>query len=260
MPEYSSDDAAYATRIVERLINREAEGLDLERDLVVSDVESDANTFSDELLLLEEYNANMPALLIAGETVPVSLNFAINRSERSPLWPPFGLSQSRPWRHHPFWREAMYELLQPLRDKQYQFDGFSSMNREEARSTFMRRAADFVATRIAGVRGFRHTEPGQTWRPPSLLTLRQRLRGPQVATPGCLFTIFTNSTGLRVLWSGAYYVTPNNFNHPTSPTSSVLQSGTYIFGVDGGAYGNNVQWDLNGVVSLPGLPYAHLNF
>ncbi len=71
MADYSPDDSAYATRIVERLINREAEGLNLEPDIVVSDVESDANVFSDELSLLEELNSNFPAVPIAGETVPV---------------------------------------------------------------------------------------------------------------------------------------------------------------------------------------------
>ena len=81
-----------------------------------------------------------------------------------------------------------------------------------------------------------------------------------MSTPGCNFTVSTNSTGLRVFWSGAYRVSPNYFNHPTTPTVSVLQSGTYVFGVDGGAYGNQIQWDLNAVVTLPGNPNVHLNY
>lgn len=259
MADYSREDSAYATRIVEHLINRGGEGLELEQDIVVSDVESDANVFSDELSLLEDLNANVPAVPIAGETVPVSLALAMGGSERWPLFP-FVIRKARPWRRHPFFYEVMYDYLRPLLEGKRSFEGFTSMSREEARSTFVRRAADFVATRIGAVRGFRIGQPTQAWNRPSLLNLRQLLRGPQVATPGCNFTLSTNSNGLRVFWSGAYYVTPNNFNHPTTPTSSVLQSGTYIFGVDGGAYGNNIQWDLNLVVTLPGLPYAHLNF
>jgi hypothetical protein len=260
MAEYSPDDAKYAANIVARLTNREAEGLDLEQDVVVSDVESDANAFSDDLSLLQEFDARAPAVRIAGEMVPVSLGFAIGRSERSSQFPPFGYMGRRPWRGHPFFHEFMYEFLRPILRNERGIDGFTSMDREEARVTFVARATDFVATRIAAVRRFRNQDRDQTWQRSSPLNLRQLLRGRQVTTPGCHFTVSANSDGLRVFWSGAYYVTPNNFNHPTSPTSSVLQSGTYIFGVDGGAYGNNIEWDLNCVVSLPGQPYAHLNF
>jgi hypothetical protein len=258
MAEYSREDAAYATRIVERLVNREGEGLELEQNLVVSDVESDANTFSDELSLLEEFDANVPAVQIAGETVPISLATALGGSEKWPLFP-FGIGKGRRWRGHPFFHEAMYDYLRPILGREGKLEGFMSMGRQEARSTFLRRATDFVATRVAAIRGFRDGQSGQPWNRPSLY-LRQLLSGTPVSTPGCNFTVSTNSNGLRVFWSGAYYVTPNNFNHPTTPTSSVLQSGTYIFGVDGGAYGNNLQWDLNLVVTLPGQPYAHLNF
>jgi hypothetical protein len=55
-------------------------------------------------------------------------------------------------------------------------------------------------------------------------------------------------------------LSPNYFSHPTTPTIGVLQSGTYVFGVDGGAYGNQLQWDLRTVVTLPGSRYAHLNY
>jgi hypothetical protein len=255
MADFSPEDARYATRIVERLVNREGQGLELEQDLVVSDVELDANSFSEELALLEDLNANFPAVPIAGETVPISLAVALGRSEKWPLFP-FGI---RRWRGHPFFYEAMYDYLRPLLSGERLFEGLTSMSRQEAKSTFVKRAADFVATRVAAVRGFREGQSNQPWNRPSLF-LRQLLSRPPVPTPGCNFTVSTNSNGLRVFWSGAYYVTPNNFNHPTTPTSSVLQSGTYIFGVDGGAYGNNLQWDLNLVVTLPGQPYAHLNF
>lgn len=260
MAEYSTEDARFAANIVERLINRQAEGLELEQDVVVSDVESDANAFSDDLSLLQEFDARVPAVRIAGEMVPVSLGFAIGRTERSAQFLPFGYMSRRPWRGHPFLHEYMYEFLRPILRNEKEFEGFTSMDPEEARVTFAKRATDFVATRIAAVRRFRNHDRDQTGQRPSLLNLRQLLRGHQVMTPGCHFTVSANSAGLRVFWSGAYYVTPNNFNHPTTPTSSVLQSGTYIFGVDGGAYGNNIAWDLNCVVSLPGQPYAHLNF
>jgi hypothetical protein len=58
--EYCREDAEYAAKIVERLTNPEAEGWELGPGVVVSDVESDANAFSDDLSLLQEFNANMP--------------------------------------------------------------------------------------------------------------------------------------------------------------------------------------------------------
>ena len=258
MAEYSRQDAEYAANIVRRLLNRESEGLELEPDVAVSDIESDASTFSDELALLEDFGANVPAVRIAEEKVPVSLSFAVGRSDGWPLFPRFG-KLDRPWRRHPFFYEYAHDFLRTILGDQREFDGFTSLTREEARETFLRRGADFVANRIASVRNFRNRS-GETWHGVSFLTFRQLLRGQQVTTPGCNFTVSSNSSGLRVFWSGAYYVTPNYFSHPTSPTAGVLQSGTYIFGIDGGAYGNNVQWDLNSVVSLPGSPHVHLNY
>jgi len=259
MAEYSRQDAEYAANVVRRLLNRESEGLELEPDVAVSDVESDASAFSDELALLEDLNANVPAVRISEEKVPVSLSFAFGRSAGWPLLPPFGPRLERPWRRHPFFYEYAYDYLRTILREDREFDGFTSLNREEARETFLRRATDFVANRIASVRIFRN-RGAQTWHGVSFLSFRQLLRGQQITTPGCNFTVSSNSSGLRVFWSGAYYVTPNYFSHPTSPTAGVLQSGTYIFGIDGGAYGNNIQWDLNSVISLPGSPHVHLNY
>jgi hypothetical protein len=81
-----------------------------------------------------------------------------------------------------------------------------------------------------------------------------------VAVPGCDFVVSTDTGGLRVLFSGAYRLTGNNFGHPTSPVSRVLQAGDYFFGVDGGPYGHDIQWDLNAIVTLPGPPSVHLNY
>jgi hypothetical protein len=259
MADYSREDSEYAERIVNRLISREVEGMEIEPGLAVSDVEENANVFSDELAFLEQFDAEVPAAKVADEKVPVSLQVALgDYYSRSPF-PPFGFGKGRPWRGHPFFYEEMYDTLRyQLRERR--FNGFTSMDRQEARTTFQRRAVDFVATRVSAVRDLRNNEPRQPWHRATLLNIRQSLLGSPAPTPGCHFTVSTNSSGLRVFWSGAYYVTPNNFNSPTTPTTSVLQSGTYLFGVDGGAYGNTIQWDLNLVVTLPGPPYAHLNF
>jgi len=51
MADYSPHDAENARFIVERLLSRQTEGLELEPNVVVSDVESDARAFSDQLEL-----------------------------------------------------------------------------------------------------------------------------------------------------------------------------------------------------------------
>ena len=108
-----------------------------------------------------------------------------------------------------------------------------------ARETMRHLAARFIASRIAGIR-----EIGEH----STTAVRLQLNGQ--VTPGCHFSVRTNSPGLRVHWSGAYRISRNYFSHPTSPAQSVLQSGVYVFGVDGGAY-TSVQWDKS-KVTLPG--------
>jgi hypothetical protein len=138
--------------------------------------------------------------------------------------------------------------------------GYTTIDRGEATASFARRAMDFLAGRVAAVRNWRNGGYQRPWPGATVLNLRPLMTAPPAPVPGCHFTVSTLSNGLRVFWSGAYFISPNNFNSPTTPTTSVLQTGNYIFGVDGGAYGNTIQWDQNLVVSLPGTPYAHLNF
>ncbi len=257
MAEYSDSDAQYARQIVDQLLSEERARLDIDNNLVVYDLQRDAADFSNDLELLEEIGADVPAIQVAGGyLVPMSLS-----SFAGPQW--FGypggpsLWSSR-WRHHPFHYEWVYDLFRSLRKDDSSFDGNNTMSREEARSTFTVRATDFLATRVASVRAFSDREQKQS--PPPMLNLLQQTGGARVTTPGCNFSISTNSPGLRVFWSGAYRISPNYFSHPTTPITGVLQSGTYVFGVDGGAYGNEIQWDENAVVSLPGNPQAHLNY
>jgi hypothetical protein len=255
MAEYSDNDAKYARQIVDQLLSEERIKLDIENNIVVSDLQRDAADFSSDLELLDEIGADVPAIQVAGEyLVPMSLSsFAGQQWFGYPGGPFLG---SRRWRHHPFFHEWAYDLLRSLRKDDGSLGGINTMSREEARSTFAVRATDFLATRIAAVRAFSRREQSTS----SLLSLLQQTGGSRVSTPGCNFSISTNSPGLRVFWSGAYRISSNYFSHPTTPITSVLQSGTYVFGVDGGAYGSDIQWDTSAVVSLPGTPQAHLNY
>lgn len=257
MAEYSDGDAQYARHIVDQLLSDEKVGLDIENDIVVYDLQRDAADFSSDLELLEDIGADVPALRVAGEyLVPVSLS-----SFAGPQWfeyPSRLILRSRQWQRNPYIREWAYDLFRSLRRGDGSPDGNNTMSREEARSTFAVRATDFLATRIAAMMAFSSRKQKQS--APYLLNVLQKSGGARVATPGCHFSVSSNSPGLRVFWSGAYRISSNYFSHPTTPATSVLQSGTYVFGVDGGAYGNDIQWDESAVVSLPGIPQIHLNY
>lgn len=257
MAEYTDGDAQYARHIVDRLLSDEGPRLDIDKEIVVYDLQRDAADFSSDLVLLNDIGADVPAIRIAGEyLIPMSLSSFVG-----PQWfgyPGGHIFGSRQWRRNPYIYELAHDLFRSLRKNNNLPDGIETMSREEARLTFAERASDFLATRIAAVRDFSSRKQKQSAAP--LLNILQKTGGARVATPGCNFSISTNSPGLRVFWSGAYRISSNYFNHPTTPTSSVLQSGTYVFGVDGGAYGNAIQWDTSAVVSLPGLPQAHLNY
>lgn len=268
--EFSERDTQYASQIVEQLLSRDGKRLEIEieRNLVVSDLESSADSFSTDLALAQDFDVGIPATRIAGDDgyiVPVSMFSLIGLPYppyTSPLYSnQIRLRDRRWWRRGPWFYEWIHDALRLFRETEPSA-GFRIISPDEAQEAFSRRAINFLATRIAAVRSFSEGEniDREKWGKPASLNLAQIFGGRKVVTPGCYFSVSTNSSGLRVFWSGAYYIAPNYFSHPTSPATSVLQAGTYIFGVDGGAYGNTIQWDTNAVTSLPGNPFVHLNY
>lgn len=123
------------------------------------------------------------------------------------------------------------------------------IHKDDAEFFFKKNATSFLNQRIKGIQNEQNVS----------LNFIKSLRGRQNPI-GCHFIVRTNSSGLRVFWSGAYFISPNYFGAPTSPVTETLQSGRYIFGVDGKQYGSKIQWDTNAIVSLPGNPSVHLNY
>jgi len=248
-----------AERIVQSLFDEEVVP-ELEETLVISDLEGNIAAFKIDLWILERIGRRAPALRLDGdEAVPVALSY---------LAPQFS------WRTIPTMRELpLHEYPYPIdwllyttesflnHIEEQRFEEFVTIDRDEAQVTFRRRATDFLGTRIDAIRRFQERETYQTplWPGLSLLNIPQRAGGSRKITPGCHFSVSTNSSGLRVFWSGAYYIASNYFSHPTSPATSTLMSGIYVFGVDGGPY-NTIQWDRNAIIRLPGVPHVHLNY
>lgn len=218
---------------------------ELPNAISVADIESEVAGFRQDTQIVERVGIDLPVMRIGDELVPVALSLATG------TYKGFLTPDSRDF----LFVDGFYRFL---RERELRSD-YETVPVGAATETFARRAARFLATRISAVRAFERG--AESWRELSMLRLRRHNHGSNfVNTPGCKFDVSTNSAGLRVFWSGAYRVSPNYFGQPTSPAESVLQSGSYIFGVDGGAYSDAIHWDSNAVSTLPGAAGLHLNF
>ena len=225
---------------------------ELPEDLVLFDVQWSARQFTYDMDVLEELNSDAPVLEFAKEKVPLSLSYAVNADAIYRLRPTIDedeLDKGNSFLSS-FLRSSSDSLKKRLGYLEPQW-----VARKEAQVIFRSRAIGFVAARISGLRRLAHNAN-------EFLHLPQLLgAAPMLHTPGCNFTVTTDTPGLRVFWSGAHYISPSYFGHPTSPISRVLQSATYVFGVDGDRFGSNIQWDRNAVITLPGNQTSvHLNY
>jgi hypothetical protein len=251
----SDDDFASAGFLVESFLTGQRDGVELEPELVVSDIEADADELEAELKLLEQVGVDVPVLPLGDRAVvPVALRAIAGAS-----WP--GDPLDRPLAPG----QRQFDLgtaasLRLLIERGELTTGYGTITSDEARVTFFWLARESLARRITAVRRIVSGDIPQ-WQGLAPLTMPQRAGGPAVSTAGCTVGVYTNSSGLRVFSSGAYFIVPTYFDAPTTPASAVLQSGTYVFGVDGGSYGQVIQWDKNAVLKLPGsMPYVHLNY
>lgn len=253
MPNYTDRDAGEAQRIIQGIFDRELSNRDTNENIPLADIEEDTLSFIEDLEILNEIGANVPAMPLGGENVelvPMALRYYLEANNLS------GLPLQHPLARRHYFRDFWYDWPYYVRDSINENE--TSLSHEQARTTFQRRAADFLATRIARLNGLAEEMNGPAR--PAFLSVFRRKGGSKISTPGCTFSVSSNSPGLRVFWSGGYCISPKFFGSPTSPASSTLQSGTYVFGVDGGAYGSTIQWDTSALVTLPGNPSVHLNY
>lgn len=240
MAEYFADDGPRARHFIEAILEGERSfGGDLQDGLSVADLQEDAIEFRSQLALLDEIGAPSPCLSVGREgQVPASLRH---------LDPVTLVGPSE-------------TLAAALRDLADDGDQFGTMPTSLARDSFYRRSIDFLAARFAGLRAWR--DAGDV--PMGMrdtVRIRQTIGGPLTDVVGCRFIVTTDTPHLSVVWSGAYFISPKSFGHPTSPVSGTMQAGTYVFGVAGGVYGNTPEWGARPVPCiLPGRPTTHLHF
>jgi hypothetical protein len=233
---------------IEALLANNKKGLDLPDEIGVADLERDAIDFNVELRLLEAHDLRAPVWhLDDGPVLPVSLA-AIVPTPWDDLTEP-GLSHREGTEEFDRWAEKALISIRAGRT----VPGGKLVPREEARGAFFERAKSFLSSRIRGTQRLRdHGAPR--------MFAARRFGDAVGEVPGANFEVTTDTEALRVLYSGAYRLAWRYFGHPTSPVHGLLQAGTYMFGVDGGPYGREVQPDPNAIVDLPGPPSVHLNY
>ena len=247
MAEFTQEDIATAERIINAIIEGKIDANDLSDNLSIIDIERDTKDFYLDLEFLRYIGNRLPAVRFKNELViPVALSLLFPSRT---YFTQFGSRRSFE-EYSYFFRDRYFNSLEN--------EGYMFLSNEEAQAIYKRRVISFLASRIAGLRSIRERQANVK---NVQLNMQQNLNGPRIPTPGCVFSVTANSPGLRVFWSGAYRLQSNYFGHPTSPIQGTLQSGDYVFGVDGGAYGNIIQWDRNALITLPGNTVSvHLLF
>ena len=238
--------------------------------LSVHDIELHAGQFHSEAILLDTLGCDgFPAVELGhGRPVPVSLPVALpGWFDSSPAFWPGATAGDRRLLLRRYFALPRF-IVKRLLDQLYELTDLVPLPRRESEQAFVECAAESLSHRIATAVGVDGEPPdgstptGTGGDPPhasTIISIPPTHSSPAARVNGCQFTVNTNTSGLRVFWSGAYYITSHFFGAPTTPAVGTLQSGTYIFGVDGGAY-TNIQWDRTAVCSLPGQPSVHLNF
>jgi hypothetical protein len=267
MVDYTGYDLERARHIVQELTKEDRRRRweeDLEDGLSIADLQANAEQFYNDVDLLESLRLGYPALRLGGKTgfVPAALSEIIAPANlRARYWrrfDPYSRLLRNLFRFAP--RSLLRDTLSALmkRGTARFGDDATMLSPPVARETFFRGASEFLATRIAGRRIFCGGPPPDG--PSPELSMHKFIGGPLTKVAGCLFSVRTKSPGLSAYWSGAYFISSNFHGAPTTPATGVLQAGTYVFGVNGGAYGNPMQWDLNKVCTLPGTPSVTLDY
>ena len=265
MPEPTDDQRRSAQEIVDRLfqvdewlaqpvpVRVEA----LPSGLSILDLELHAAQFHAELALLELLGRDFPTIPLDDEyRVPVSLAAAFPHlfgpSPTVPLLAPHRYVRLYLDRYLRFFAPDLEQIL----DELYERMNLVPLKLRDAQRVFVERASESLSHRVANALGA-DEDPHDA---ATTISIPPTDGAAATLVAACRFTVSTNTSGLRVFWSGAYYITTGQyFGAPTTPAIGTLQSGTYVFGVDGGAY-TSVQWDKTAICTLPGQPSVHLNF
>lgn len=256
MVEYTDQDREDAGRIAVAVFRGENVG-GLEEGFSIADIQAGRDELFDDLEILESADRNVPAMEIpGGPPAPIALSLLV--LPWGEILP--GGGRRRLWRYSPAALRAVYidVIARSVREMENANEGIVSISPGQARESFIARAGDFLAVRLAALRRPWSFGP-RPWSDKVLLKPSRKGMAP-TRVPACAFAVSTNTRGLSAFWSGAYLISRNYHAAPTSPAIGPLQAGTYIFGVNGLCYGKRIRWDRQKVCTLPGVPWVHLDY
>jgi hypothetical protein len=194
--------------------------------LFLNDAEQAAQAFRFQSIFVESSRMNFPCLDIDPVPIPLSL----------------GLEQFADTSDLDGAQKVFGEVTRTSRFREIQESWPSAKigdySIEEAHLFFRHRLKEFFAVRVAAMGLFE----GTTGAPP----------GPP-GKPGLKFTVNTNSNGLRVYYSPAYWMQARQvLNFPSTPVVGWIQPGRYYFGA--GKPGSSPTFDTSALLHAnPGL-------
>lgn len=210
--------------------------------------------FTAEFGLLEDLGYFPGLALETGEEIPMSVSTLLGHSidrHRINLGP-------RGWTLRR--RELLVRVDKALASRQVGGKGTPkvvALPRQSAYAAVRAQLAAFIAFRFKSVSSIlrQGSDSAGGWQE---IAAEQRIGGEEVQTPGCLFKAETQSPGLTVLWSAAFFIAPNYFGAPSTPVFKLVQAGRYKFGVSGPTGGP--QWDHNALVTVPTANSVYLHY
>ena len=186
-------------------------------DIYTPDVEGDVVNFAFQVSWANRFGLSLPCVP-AADGYPIPISLF---PERIALIQPSKLTEELFDRPDPWWFAGIPELE------------LSYVSTKESRDFFRRRLIRFLTARFSA-------------------------RQSDISTgPGLQFTVETDTKGLRVHYSPAYFFEPEHvLNSPTSPVTGWIQPGRYIFGA--GPLGKKPDFDFTAEYDIPPHTFAKL--
>lgn len=263
MPDFEPDEESvsravkFSSRLVHdlRMVTEEGPPSEMRRELFseqryaeqaegvpINDVVANVGRMADEFAMARRWDGEVPCLKLAdGNMAPISMTEMFS----GPYWPSYGSEEWTefwerygpfPFPPHRFWREF-------LRRSQRGEEGVVVTDFHEAVRSIERNLTSFLSYRFAGMKKWREWFQGISGQffggskgPP-------RSRGPGGSSPppppavgpggGFQVQVSCLTPGLRIHVSPAYFITWVFFGCPTTPVTSYVLPGRYVFAGDG---------------------------
>ena len=239
MPEPTDDQRRSAHEIVDRLFQIDewlARPVPVRVEALLSglsilDLEFHAPQFHAEIALLELLGLDSPAMPLDDEYhVPVSLAVV------SPhlFGPPLTVAPLAPLRYRRRYLDRYLSFFGPdlerILDELYERMNLVPLELREAQRVFVERASEALSHRVANAQGADEDPPDTA----TMINIPPTAGAAATLVATCRFTVSTNTSGLRVFWSGAYYIRKRAGYRPLRRTGSWQRADGSLVPLDAG--------------------------